>query len=200
MLYSSVLHPILRKLINHDSKRYVEEYLVESRLPYTIFQPTHLMETMPLAKLLNEEKPIYPANWNINIPFSFCTTRDLGQAAANVLEQRKKHYYATYQLVSTAEPLPYTEVIKIISEEIGKHVELKQKPFEEAIVAGQAMLGKGNPENASEAQTQGVSRMFLYYNERGLIGNPNVLEMLLGRRTMGYRGWVKQSVKELRQQ
>lgn len=199
MLYSSVLHPILRKLLNHDTKRYVEEYLIESGLPYTIFQPTHLMETMPLVKLVNEEQPSYAANWNINTLFSFCTTRDLGEAAANVLSQRQKHYYATYQLVSTPTPLAYTDIIKIISEEIGKDVTLTQKPFEEAVIAGKAMLGKGKPENASEAESQGVTRMFLYYNERGLVGNVNVLEMLLGRKTTGYREWVRQSVEELRQ-
>ena len=38
-VYSSVLHPRIRKLLNHDCKRYVEEYLVESGLNYTIVQP-----------------------------------------------------------------------------------------------------------------------------------------------------------------
>jgi hypothetical protein len=40
-VYSSVLHPQIRKLLNHDCKRYVEEYLIESGLNYTIVQPSH---------------------------------------------------------------------------------------------------------------------------------------------------------------
>ena len=42
-IYASVLHPCLRKLMNHDCKRYVEEYLIESGLPYTILQPSHFI-------------------------------------------------------------------------------------------------------------------------------------------------------------
>lgn len=42
-ILSSVLHPIRTKLLNHRIKIAVEEYLIESRLPYTILQPTHFM-------------------------------------------------------------------------------------------------------------------------------------------------------------
>jgi uncharacterized protein YbjT (DUF2867 family) len=40
-VHSSVLHSLLRKLINHGCKRYLEEYLIESGLAYTILQPMH---------------------------------------------------------------------------------------------------------------------------------------------------------------
>ena len=39
-VYSSVLYPILRKLSNHDNKRYVEEALVESDLVYVSLFPS----------------------------------------------------------------------------------------------------------------------------------------------------------------
>lgn len=47
-VYSSVLHPQLRKLMNHDCKRYVEEYLIESGLEYTIVQPSHILDMFPV--------------------------------------------------------------------------------------------------------------------------------------------------------
>jgi len=54
-VYSSVLHPGLRKLISHDCKRYVEEYLIESSLPYAILQPSTFMDQLPIQKLLSED-------------------------------------------------------------------------------------------------------------------------------------------------
>ena len=89
MLHSSVIFPILRRMVNHDSKRYVEEYLVESGLPYTIIQPTHIMETVNLAPLIEQDDPVNFRLWDPSTKFSFVSARDIGQAAVNILEQRK---------------------------------------------------------------------------------------------------------------
>lgn len=43
-IFSSVIHPQVRKLVNHDRKRLTEEYLVESGLWYTILQPSHFVD------------------------------------------------------------------------------------------------------------------------------------------------------------
>jgi len=43
-ILSSVLHPIRTKLLNHRIKIAVEEYLIESRLSYTILEPGHFMQ------------------------------------------------------------------------------------------------------------------------------------------------------------
>jgi uncharacterized protein YbjT (DUF2867 family) len=198
MLHSSVLHPILRAPTNHDSKRMVEEYLVESGLPYTIIQPTHIMETVSISTLLEQQDPVIPRFWNPNTPFSFVTARDIGEAAANILSQREKHFYATYQLVSTPEPLSYVQAADIISEEIGKQVRLDRRTVEEGVEMMIGPVTSGNAEDASWISRQGLGRMLLHYNDRGLIGNSNVLEMLLGRKSTGYREWVRLSVEELR--
>ena len=50
-IYSPVLNSQLRKLMNHDVKRYVEECLMESGLEYTILQPTQFMDIFPLVKM-----------------------------------------------------------------------------------------------------------------------------------------------------
>ncbi|KAH0258521.1 NAD(P)-binding protein, partial [Aureobasidium melanogenum] len=196
LVYSSVIHPILQKLLNHDCKRYVEEYLIESGLNYTILQPTHMMEMLPLAKLLQDEKPVYPCNWNPATKFSFVTTRDIGEAAARILEQREKHVAATYQLVSTAAPLNYIEACEIVSKVIGKEVKAEQKGFEDAVNTSIKMINGGK--EPPKAMKEIGSRMFLYYNERGLIGNNNVLGWLLGRETTGYEEWVKMRVEEIK--
>ena len=198
MVHSSVIFPILRKLTHHDDKRYIEEYLIESTLPYTILQPTHLMETFNIASVINADEPSHPTFFNNDTPFSFVSCRDLGEAAANVLEQREKHFFATYQTVGTRLPMSYNDAAEIISEEIGKDVRLEPKSIEEAAVFFNSMATNGKPEEASFAMKQGPARMLLYYNDKGLIGNPNVLEMLLGRQPLEYRDWVKLNVKEQR--
>ena len=195
MLFSSVIHPSLRALVNHDSKRYVEEYLIDSGLPYTIIQPTHLMETFPIQSVLGQDKPVRPTAWDPATKFSFVSTIDVGEAAAKILEHRDEHLYATYQLVGTPTPLSYDEAMKIVSEESGKEVRNEKKPIEQAADMIVATVGKDKPSEVQSMMRQGFSRMFLHYNEHGLIGNPNILRMLLGRDPLDYRAWVKRSLQ-----
>ncbi|KAK4553655.1 hypothetical protein LTR86_009153 [Recurvomyces mirabilis] len=176
LVFSSVLHSCVRKMINHDSKRYIEEYLVESGLPYTILQPTTLMENLPIVKLYGEAEPTHTMLWNPSTVFSFVTTRDAGEAAANIFAEREKHLHATYELVSTPKPLSYNEAISIVSEELGKEVRIKQLPIDEGAKIFAAMLNHGDIKEATFANRQGPARMFMYCNDKGLIGNANVLE------------------------
>ncbi|CAD0090040.1 unnamed protein product [Aureobasidium vineae] len=198
VVYSSVIHPILTKLLNHDCKRYIEEYLIESVVSYTILQPTHMMEMLPLHKLMQEEKPIHSVNWNPATRFSFVTTRDIGEAAGKVLRERERHVAATYQLVSTAVPLSYVEACAIVSKVLGKEVKAEHKGFEDAVDTSIKMINGGK--EPPKAMKEIGARMFLYYNERGLIGNSNVLRWLLEREPTGYEEWVRLRVKEIEDQ
>lgn len=196
LVYSSVIHPIIQKLLNHDCKRYVEEYLIESGLDYTILQPTHMMEMLPLARLMDQEKPVHFSNWDPATKFSFVTTKDVGEAGARVLEQREKHVAATYQLVSTATPLSYTEACEIASKAIGKEIKAAHKGFEDAVNTSIKMINGGK--EPPKAMKEIGARMFLYYNERGLIGNNNVTRWLLGREPTSYEDWAKMKAEEVR--
>ena len=130
---SSVIYTQLRKLMNHDCKRYEEEYLIESGLNFTILQPTHFM-MFPVVPMMQQEKPVYPAAFDPNVTFSYMALQDLGEAAAKVLMEGQKHYFAQYPLVSDG-PFSYTKVAEIVGEEIGKSITVKQRPFEEAVPA-----------------------------------------------------------------
>jgi len=156
------------------------------------------MENLPIAKLIIEENPTHASLWNPETAFSFVSCRDVGEASANILTQREKHFYATYQLVGTPSPLSYNSAISIVSRHLGKEVKLEQKSLEEGTKMFATLLTHGEPENAAFATTQGAARMFMYYNEKGLLGNSNVLEMLLGRKPLGYEEWVRVCVEENR--
>jgi uncharacterized protein YbjT (DUF2867 family) len=190
-VYSSVLNSQLRKLLNHDCKRFVEEYLMESGLNYTILQPTHFMDMYPIANFLSEkdDEVTYPANWNPEIPFSFVALDDLGLAAKTVLEEREKHYLAYYPIVGTT-PMTYSEVCSVVGKVIRKKIVVKQKGFEEAVETFSKILfgGGGKPDGK---RLDGLERLFIYYNRHGLVGNPNVLEWLLGRKPTGIKEWAE---------
>ncbi|KAJ4420579.1 hypothetical protein N0V82_004247 [Gnomoniopsis sp. IMI 355080] len=193
-IYSSVLDSQLRKLMNHDCKRYVEEYLFESGLNYTILQPTHFMDMFPLAQLLEQEQPVYTASWNPDVTFSFLALRDLGEAAAKVIDERERHYLAQYPLCSTG-AYSHKGVMQIVSESIGKKITLKTLGIEEGSKALLAMLC-GDAENAPLQTRDAAYRLLLYYNHHGLKGNPNVLEWLIGRKPTTHQEWVRDQVQK----
>lgn len=195
-ILSSVLHPSLRKLLHHDDKRYVEEALIESGLPYSILQPTNFMDLFPVQKMLSEEKPVYPTLWDPDVPFSYTSLYDLAEAASKILEQREDHFYATYQMVSTSPPMGYREVCKIVSKAIGKDIEVEQIPFQKAMERDppvENIFGLGESPHARDV----TQRMLLYYNYRGLVGSTNVMRWVLGREPMGWEGWVRGKMEEL---
>ncbi|MCJ1404971.1 hypothetical protein MMC11_008197 [Xylographa trunciseda] len=190
-VYSSVLHSSIRKMLNHDCKRYVEEALLESGVPYTILQPTHFMEMVPVAKLAQEKgnKVVFPAKWDPSIGFSFVALKDLGEVGAKVLREGQKHYSASYEICGTG-PVSYSEVMKIVGQKIGKEVVAEQVGLQEAVDGLMKILFGGSEEVHSYTRDS-AERMLLYYNRRGLVGNPNVLEWLLGRKPTSVSEWVE---------
>ncbi|KAF2101837.1 NAD(P)-binding protein [Rhizodiscina lignyota] len=173
----------------------VEEYLMESGLKYTILQPTHFMDMFPVPMLVQQSSPIFVANWDPSIPFSFVALRDLGEAGAKVLIEREKHFFAQYPLVSDG-PTPYTDVVRHASDAIGKSIKLEQRPFQEAV---NFMLDRFFGEDVPVRARDGMERMLLFYNRRGLVGNSNVLEWLLGRKPTSHEQWMRLAVAEAKQ-
>lgn len=194
-VFSSVLHTQLRKILQYDCKRYIEEALIESGIPYTILQPGHFMDNFPLQKLLSSEVPTCTARWGPDIPFSYTSMVDLGDAAAKVLEEGEKHFYATYQLISTTPPMGYRQVCEIAGKKIGKQIKVEQMPFQKTMEGDiEAMFGlKPNPSTRDQAQ-----RMLLYYNYRGLVGNNNVMRLVLGREPLSWENWMEGKMDNIR--
>ncbi|MCJ1248203.1 hypothetical protein MMC30_005420 [Trapelia coarctata] len=191
-IYSSVIHPMIRKMLNHDCKRHVEEALIESGIPFTIIQPTHFMDMVPVAKMAKGEgdEVVFPAKWDPTVEFSFVALKDLGEIGAKIVDEGEKHDFATYEICGTA-PTSYEEVCKIIGEAIGKKVVVEQAGYEEAVSGFLEMLYGDEVDSYTRDATE---RMLLYYNRRGLKGNPNVMTWLLGRKPMGIAEWTKEQV------
>ncbi|KAJ4289080.1 hypothetical protein N0V90_011422 [Kalmusia sp. IMI 367209] len=196
-ILSSVLNSQLSKMMNHDCKRYVEERIMESGLPYTILQPTTFMDNLPIGMLVQQEHPVFSSAWNTDNEFSWIATRDLAAAFYAVLSQREKHFFAAYPLVSTHTPLSFGEAMGLISKKIGKEIKVEVKEFRAAVDSVLVRL-YGTSEGIDPRTTDTAQRMILYYDNRGLVGNSNVLEWLIGREATQFDGWIDIKVKDLR--
>ena len=186
-------------MIHHDQRLQVEEYLMESDLNYTILQPTHFMFLFPVAPMLAQEHPIYMANWNPTIPFSFLALSDLGEVGAKTLNEREKHYNAQYPLCSDG-PLNYNQICEMVSQEIGKTIELRQKTFEESVQGFLVRIFGAGVDGVDAESVDAVERILLYYNRHGLVGSSNVCEWLLGRKTTTWRDWMRAEIREIKEQ
>jgi len=190
-VYSSVLHTQIRKMMNHDLKRYIEEHLMESGLNYTILQPSNFMDAFPVAMMMGQERPVYHARFNADIPFSQTALKDLAEASAKVLTEGEKHFGAEYPLVSTR-PTSYRKVVEEIGRQIGREIRIEQLSYNDAVENLLKMLyGDKRPSRTTRDMAQ---RMLLYYNHYGLKGNPNVMEWLLAHKPTSHSEWVSMQV------
>ncbi|KAF2472974.1 NAD(P)-binding protein [Lindgomyces ingoldianus] len=196
-ILSSVLNTQLRKMMNHDCKRYVEEYVIESGLPYTILQPTTFMDNLPIPVFMKEERPVFRCGWDTDIQFSWIALKDLAEGMNKVLEEREKHFSAQYPLVSTHDTVSFAQAISIIGDKLGKKIEVETALFKEA-VDNLCLRVYGTTEGVDQRSRDAAQRMILFYDNRGLVGNPNVLEWLLGREATQFGEWVEGNMGEVK--
>lgn len=137
--------------------------------------------------------------WNADIPSSLIALEDLAEAAATVLIEREKHYFAQYPLCSTL-PTSDAEVVEVIEKVIGKKVQTYTPTFEQGVENTLKFLfGSGSDLRAQAAEgdlrpditRDEAERLVLFYNRRGLRGNPTVLRWLIQREPITVEDWVK---------
>ena len=193
-VFSSVLNTQIRRMANHDDKRYIEERLIESGVNFTVLSPPDFFENFRVAEWVKQERPVFRSFMGLKSRSCWCCLRDLGEASAKVILEREKHYQGFYPLVSVP-PMAYGDVPKLVGKLIGKEIELVQLSFEEAVET----LGLyifGGIDNASAIEKDKVERLILFYRRRGLQGNTNVLEWLLGRKPTSIEEFTKLAMQQ----
>jgi uncharacterized protein YbjT (DUF2867 family) len=183
-VFSSVAHPQIDALLNHQAKLPVERQLIESRLAYTILQPMHYMQNVPVRQVV--ETGVLALPYSLDVPMSFVDLADVGEAAAKVLSE-EGHERATYELCGP-DYLTYRQVAELIGRESGRKVEARRIPLETALANNPLVRARG------EYGVLGFERLFLYYDRYGLSGNANVLRWLLGRPPGTYADYIKREL------
>ncbi|MGQ0604925.1 MAG: SDR family oxidoreductase [Anaerolineales bacterium] len=182
----SVLHPQTQAMPHHWAKLQVEEWLMQSGMPFTILQPTAYMQNL-LASWKNiVEEGVLRNPYSVATRLSLVDVNDVAEAAAIALTE-SGHFNATYEVCGT-EPLSQTQVAEVISLQLHRPVRAEATPLDEwERTAGVAGL--------NDYVIATLKAMFLYYERFGLCGNPNVLRWLLRRESTSLADFVSRTME-----
>lgn len=169
-VYHSVLHPQTEKMNHHWQKSRVEEMIFESGLPFTILQPAPYMQNLLAGWKSIVEEGVLRIPYSVNSKFSFVDLEDVAEVARIVLTE-PKHANGIYELVGT-QPFSHLEVAEIFSRVLKSDVRAEKEEIRDWRLRAKGM---------SEYAIENLVRMFEYYDQWGLVGNPNALGWLLKR-------------------
>ncbi|HVI42796.1 MAG TPA: NmrA family NAD(P)-binding protein [Anaerovoracaceae bacterium] len=98
-VYHSVLHSVLQEMPHHQKKLMVEEFLVNSGIPYTIIQPAVFMQNILESWKSLDEKGIFQQKFFTTPETRMCMVdlEDIAEAASIILTN-SGHTGATYEL------------------------------------------------------------------------------------------------------
>ena len=171
IVYHSVLHAMTPEMPHHFRKAQVELLLRHSRLAWTILQPAMYAQTA-LAFFDAEAGELTPA-FDPTRPFAPVHDRDLAEAAA-IVHTTGGHSFATYELAGP-ELLDFAAMGERLGELLGRPVPTRRVPAE-VLSRRVAAARRFTPDQVRELEL-----MFAHYDAHGLVGNGNVLRMILGR-------------------
>jgi uncharacterized protein YbjT (DUF2867 family) len=184
VLYS-VLHPLLTDVPHHARKLEAERALVASHLAYTILQPSRYMQhLLPIWNTILATG-VHSMPFRTSSRFSVVDLADLAEACAVVMTE-PGHEGATYQLAGP-EALSQDDMACILSDLLGKPIRAKAKPPEDL---RREAAASGLP--AGRIDT--LCRMNAHYDAHGLVGNPNVLRWILGRKPTDFADFVRREM------
>ena len=186
-VYHSVLHPQTQKMNHHWQKMRVEEMIFESGLPFTVLQPAPYMQNMLAGWKSIIEEGVLRVPYSVDSKFSFVDLEDVAEAA-RILLTEPNHKNAIYELAGTA-PMSHMEVAEIFS-----------RLFDREVRAEKEEIGdwrfRAERQGMSEYAVENLVKMFEYYDQWGVTGNPNVLRWVLKREPTSLDLFVQRTRKE----
>lgn len=184
-VFHSVLHPQVESMPHHWLKMRVEEALLGSGLDFSILQPAPYMQNLQGQWRDILERGIYPVPYSADAPMSLVDLEDVAEAAAIVLTN-PAHVGATYELAGP-DILTPNQMAEILSRHLHRGVH-----------AARISLGvwsrKARKAGIGGYQLETLEKMFTYYDNNGLWGNPMALKTLLGRRPTSFSDYVKRTL------
>jgi uncharacterized protein YbjT (DUF2867 family) len=186
-VYHSVLHPQAEAMSHHWNKLRVEELLFQSGLPFTIVQPTAYMQNILAGWHFIVGQGIYAVPYPAETRLSLVDLEDVAAAVANILTE-VGHTRAIYELVGTP-GLQQSDVAETLSTSLNRPVRVEVLNHDtwrdQALAAGQGQY-----------QVETLLKMFRYYEQYGMYGNPNVLAWLLRRAPQTLMGFMDRTIRE----
>ena len=187
-VYHSVLHPQTEKMTHHWQKLRVEEMIFESGLPFTILQPAPYMQNLLSGWKNIVEDGMLRVPYSVHSKFSFVDLEDVAEAARIVLTE-PNHTNATYELAGTL-PMSHVAVAEKFSHVLNRNVRAHEEEIEAWKLHAEQNTGM------SAYARENLIKMFAYYDQWGLMGNPNVLKWLLKREPTTLDTFIERIVRE----
>ena len=186
LVFSSVLHAIEDRLIQHRSKLAIEQRIIVSNLDWTILQPTNYMLPGWSTPVFKTE--VFRLWWSLDRRQSLIVLDDYAQVAAKVILEGRKHHGATYEL-SSGDCLTAYEIAERFAKVTGRPVRAEEVSPDEFMVkyrkhhAVQAKLDAGEAVTAADFpyEFEVFRAIGACYSQYDFVGNPNVMTWLLGR-------------------
>jgi uncharacterized protein YbjT (DUF2867 family) len=194
-VYHSVLHPQTEKMNHHWQKLGVEQMIFESGLSFTILQPAPYMQNLLAAWKSIIEHGVLRVPYSVQSKFSFIDLEDIAEAAKIVLTE-PNHLNAVYELTGT-EPMSHAEVAEILGHVLNRDVRAEKEEIGDwRIRAERSERSSREQSKRDEYAIKNLIKMFEYYDQWGLAGNPNVLRWLLKREPTSIESFVQRISKE----
>lgn len=184
-VYHSVLHPQIETMKHHWQKMRVEEMIFESGIPFTILQPAPYMQNLLAGWKGIVEEGVLRVPYSIQSKFSFLDLEDLAEAARIVLTE-PGHLGAIYELAGTV-PISHVEAAEVCGRVLKREVRAEKEELSAWVSRASAM---------NEYARENLIRMFEYYDQWGLAGNPNVLMWILKREPRSLEEFIQLSVTD----
>ncbi len=173
-VYSSVLHPLAEKMVQHKLKREVEEHLLEANIPFTVLQPADYM--LPHVFAAAFETGLWENLYSLDRVQAMVALEDVAEIATKVIAERAAHFGATYQLCAPGNHSA-RDLAAAVTRVTGRKVEPVQVTPDSYF---ERFYGVGQGERF-RYQLGMIRSVALWYDQFDFAGNPNVLTWLLGR-------------------
>ena len=186
LVFSSVLHAIEDRLLQHRSKLAIEQRIIVSDLNWTILQPTNYM--LPAWSYPVFKTEVFRLWWSLDRRQSLIVLDDYAEVAAKVILEGAAHHGATYEL-SSGDCLTAYEIADRFARVTGRPVRAEEVSPDEFMVkhrkhhAMQALLDAGQTVTSADFpyEFEVFRAIGACYSASDFVGNPNVLTWLLGR-------------------
>ncbi|MFY1669541.1 NmrA family NAD(P)-binding protein [Plantactinospora sp. WMMB334] len=171
IVFSSVVHPVLSRLVNHSAKAPVEEVILDAGLEFTFLHPVLFFQMYAYRWKSMMDSGVLAEPWSAETRFSRVDYRDVADVAARALTGDEL-LSGTFDLAAPGE-LSRHDIAALVTEVTGRPVRAQH----------------ADPGNRVPPP---MRAMFEHYDHVGLVANPLPLRAILGREPRSLRAYFEE--------